>query len=728
MRDRPTVVGLSAGLLSALLLLRPCAPAMGESPSTGAPPAFHVTADAVESTVGGRFLFARGNVRIRQDRWTLYADEVEVDQKEETFTARGSVLFLERGNQIQGSSLRYNYGTGKGVIHDASGFLLPSTTFSADEVYREDERTYRLVKARYNSCDVCQPPPYAWEVRAAEVTIHPEEYLWGTHGTFRVKGVPAMYLPIFRYPLADRQTGFLTPRFGSNSKEGFIYGQEFFWAISDSQDATLGTIYRSKRGLSPTVEYRYILENGRGSLDSQYLHDRQLDEDRYVVNFRHDQTFTSELTGKADVNVRSDKNFPEEFAVGFQERTNLVNSSSGFLRYALPRHTVSLAGQFFQTRSPDAPTTDEEFLRVPELAVTSVEQPLWDASPLLFGQESTFVYLDQVDEISAARLDLHPRFSLPIALASYLTFTPSVGVRGTFYSRGAQDIEEDAVSRGLVELGTEFTSRLFRTFPVRGERLRGIRHTVEPRVAYLYIPEVTQDDLPQFDATDFISPQNRFFFSLINRLSAIMRDPDGRQRRFDFLTLSLETSVTPDARTRTFSDLYLGALQPEDITQAVKAGSVVPISNRPGFSKATERDVANIVARMSITPPWPVSLKVSGSLNPETGQIETGNGHLTASYKDVASFSLGYTLSRPSNEEAVIGELGLTILEGTKLTYLARYDVEEDNFLEQQVGFIYQTCCWALNIIYTRRNTENPDDPPSDIRVNFELLTAPSRR
>jgi LPS-assembly protein len=727
MRDRPTVVGLRVGLLLAWLLVKPYSLALGESPGAGTPPAFHVTADAVESTVGGRFLFARGNVRIRQDRWSLYADEVEVDQKEETFTARGSVLFLERGNQIHGSSLRFNYGTGQGVIYEAQGFLLPSTSFSADELHREDERTYRLVNARYNSCAVCQPPPYAWEVRASEVTIHPEEYLWGTHGTFRVKGVPAMYLPIFRYPLADRQTGFLTPHFGSNSQEGFIYGQEFFWAISDSQDATLGLIYRSKRGVSPTVEYRYILENGRGSLNSQYLYDRELDEDRYVVNFRHQQTFTPALTGKADINVRSDRNFPEEFSVGFEERTNLINSSSAFLSYALPRHIVSLAGQFFQTRAPDASTMDEEFLRGPELAVTSFEQPLWDASPLLFRQESTFVYLDQVDEISAARVDLHPRLSLPIVLASYLTFTPSVAVRGTFYSRGAQDIEEDAVSRGLVELGTEFSSRLFRTFPVDGERLRGIRHTVEPRIAYLYIPEVTQDDLPQFDATDFVSPQNRFFFSLINRLSAVMREPDGRLHRFDFLTLTLETSVTPDARTRTFSDLYLDSLQPEDISQAVK-GDPVAIPNRPGFSKATERDVANLVARMSVTPPWPVSLKVSGSLNPETGQIETGNGQVTASYKDIASFSLGYTLSRPSNEEAVIGQLGLSIIEGTKLTYLGRYDVEEDNFLEHQVGFIYQTCCWALNIIYTRRNTENPEDPPSDIRVNFELLTAPSRR
>ncbi len=236
-----------------------------------------------------------------------------------------------------------------------------------------------------------------------------------------------------------------------------------------------------------------------------------------------------------------------------------------------------------------------------------------------------------------------------------------------------------------------------------------------------------QDDLPQFDGTDFISPQNRFFLSLTNRLSASMREPDGSRRRFDFLTLTVESSIAPDPQTRTFSNLFLDSLQPEDIRQAVE-DERVPVPNRPGFSKATERDFANIVARMSITPPWPISLDVGGSLNPETSEIETGNSRLNASYKDVASFSLGYTYSRDGDQEAWIGQLGLTVLEGTRLTYVGRYDAERELFSEHQAGLIYQTCCWALNVIYTQRDTEQDEDPDNDIRINFEILTAPSRR
>jgi len=129
-----------------------------------------------------------------------------------------------------------------------------------------------------------------------------------------------------------------------------------------------------------------------------------------------------------------------------------------------------------------------------------------------------------------------------------------------------------------------------------------------------------------------------------------------------------------------------------------------------------------------LPPPWPVSLDLSGSLNPEEGKFETTNARLNASYKDIASFSLGYTFSSGANQESVIGELDLAIVEGTRLSYLGRYDAERGVFTENKVGLIYQTCCWALSIIYTHRDTENPDDPKNDIRFNFELLTAPSQR
>ncbi|KRT68782.1 MAG: hypothetical protein XU15_C0016G0001, partial [candidate division NC10 bacterium CSP1-5] len=96
MRDLVRLVILSVGLL--LLVFGFASPAVGQSGGAIAPGAFQITADVVESREGGRVLAARGNVRITREDWTLYADEVDVDQDEETFVARGSVLVFDRGN------------------------------------------------------------------------------------------------------------------------------------------------------------------------------------------------------------------------------------------------------------------------------------------------------------------------------------------------------------------------------------------------------------------------------------------------------------------------------------------------------------------------------------------------------------------------------------------------------------------------------------------------------
>lgn len=717
--------------------------AVAQSAARGSSLPFHVTADTVEGKDGGRFLLARGNVRINRETWTLYADEVEVDQETEDFVAKGEILVFDRGNQIQGSALRFNYGTGRGVIYEARGLLTPATTFTAKEIYRDDERTYRLIDATYTTCGVCQTPPYDWEARASELTVHPDEFMWGLNGTLWLKGVPVLYVPAFRHPLTQRQTGLLTPIFGGNREEGFILNQQFFWAISDSQDATLGVIYRSDRGASPTLEYRYALEEGKGQFNAQYLHDRVEKKDRYLVQFKHNQAFTPNLAGNADINVRSDKDFPQQFGVRFLERTELINSSSAFLSYVLPEHTVTLAGQFQESRDPAVPKSGESVVRAPELSITTFPLPLFgeegdpsrtlapsDTPSLFFEQQSSIVHFQRRKDLDRERVDIRPRLSLPVPVTSYVTLTPVVALRETAYTRGAKDIEEDGVTREMVEAEASLESTFFRMFPVLGERLRAIRHTIEPKIRYLYIPEVTQDDLPQLDGIDFISPQNRVFLSLANRLSAHVREPSGDRRTYDFLAFTLENSVNLDPERRTFSENFLGSLQPENITQAVKDRRSKP--NHPGFSTAQERRFSDLVASLSLVPLRPHEFKGSVAWNTEIDVIDVINASIGTGYPGLVKVEAGYTFRNPDTfkdrkegREGVVGQVTVTPVKQLHLSYLLRYDLEFDRFQENQVEARYQTCCWAVTVLFTRREGEVGRDREDDIRVVFELLTTP---
>src|SRR5262249_58834709 len=78
-------------------------------------------------------------------------------------------------------------------------------------------------------------------------------------GTFNVLDVPILYVPRALIPAnRDRASGLLIPRVGVSNLRGFQMVTPYYWAISKSQDATVGfDIETSQRGGFP-VEYRYI--------------------------------------------------------------------------------------------------------------------------------------------------------------------------------------------------------------------------------------------------------------------------------------------------------------------------------------------------------------------------------------------------------------------------------------------------------------------------------------
>ncbi len=77
----------------------------------------------------------------------------------------------------------------------------------------------------------------------------------------------------------------------------------------------------------------------------------------------------------------------------------------------------------------------------------------------------------------------------------------------------------------------------------------------------------------------------------------------------------------------------------------------------------------------------------------------------------------------------MVGRVTVTPIEQLHLSYLLRYDLEFDRFQENQVEARYQTCCWAISLLLTRREIsirregEIVREPEDDIRLVFELLT-----
>src|SRR4030095_16077098 len=87
----------------------------------------------------------------------------------------------------------------------------------------------------------------------------------------------------------ERQTGFMFPKVGTSSSKGFYTETPFYWAISDSADATIAPLVYSERGPGFTGEYRYVLSNDqRGSAHGLLVQEAQRnDTNNAVRTVRH---------------------------------------------------------------------------------------------------------------------------------------------------------------------------------------------------------------------------------------------------------------------------------------------------------------------------------------------------------------------------------------------------------------------------------------------------------
>ncbi len=680
-------------------------------------------ADELERRERDKLTIARGDVRIQMEDRALYADEVELDQVQEVVRAKGRVQLIEGARRLEGERFEYRYRTNTGVMYQARGAVPPATAFRGVEIHKEGERTYRLVEGSVTTCRVCQPEPGGvdWEVRAKEAVLEQDEFLTAKSASFWVRGIPSFYTPYLIYPIGERRTGFLIPRIGYSGRSGFTYKQPFFWAIDESQDLTLTGVYRTRRGFEGEANYRYILgPEASGSIDARVIQDRLTeteDEVRATVVARHDQQFNPELSLKADINYNSDRTIQREFADTPPElRTANLSNSRVFLTQLWQHYGL----QFMVEESRAlTDTPDSRLRRLPDLAFSAFPRRLF-GSPLLLEMRASGTYLESKEAPDGGRADLFPKLSVPWRVLPWVTMTSSVGFRETAYTKRG-DGGEGGASRELFEAQNSLEARFYRSFEIGGGRVDRLVHLVEPRVAYWYVNPVDQQELPQFDSVDFVSPQNRVTYSLTNRLLAKMKEADGSMRTHEVAALSLSQSYNLDPEERTFSNLYLNALTPERIDQAVREEI-----NRPptGFSKVQERRFSNLVAAIRASPFQHLAFQGLAAINTEESRVDGIEAGVRYTYPEYGWVELAHTFIRDREAAGVVGRFLLTPFKNIAINFLGRYDTFNDVSLENNVVVTYSTCCWLMGIQYVNRSrVPGVGGSEDSVSLFFELLT-----
>ena len=634
-----------------------------------------ILADRMEER-GPELMIATGNVEISRGSTRLSADRVELNRPTGDAVATGHVVFYDGQDQLTGERLDYNLKNGTGVVYNARAFSAPYYRLSGERMERLDESLYKIYRGVLTTCE--DDPPL-WSVHFGSGTVDFDDYVFGENASFWVRKVPVVpFIPVFAAALRrERQTGFLPPTFGNSTLKGYFAKVPFFWAISDSQDATIALDAYSTRGVGANAEYRYILSGrAQGTATGFFVDETELRDDvRGYFKLAHNWTIGPGLSFKADINHASDDDLFREYGDRLFERSLQRTDSNVFITKSWQQW--NFVGNFFWYQDLTTPRS-VELQRLPDLRLTSVRQPVPGVPRALWEFESSAVHFVREVGSEGSRLDLHPRALIPVRPYGSLTFTPFVGVRATTYDQrvvGSKtvyredrvvELTTDAVrTRVLGETGTDFEARASRIYDVKAAGIAQVSHQIEPRVNYTFTDGVAKDKLPQWDGIDTLARRNAFTYSLTNRLLAkTIAGPDERPVKWELARFLVSHTFDADASTRPFSDI---------------TGDLIIDPNRYFRFRA---DAAYSV--------------YAGNA------LRSVNSDIGLQLQDITA-TIGTRWNKSANISFVRGEAGARLSRYLALRGSSDCDAEKGVFVENRVGADLHFQCWALALTYINR-------------------------
>jgi LPS-assembly protein len=481
-------------------------------------------------------LIAKGNVTVTRGDMTLLADEVIYDRINGALDARGHVVMRDPQATVEGESAHLNLEDESGWVDAANADLHPSGfTLQTNRLNKLGGPVYKMADGVFTSCRCGGLERPSWSIVSKDTDLQVSGAGLAHDATFRVKDVPVLYFPYLPFPAnTDRQSGFLIPRISNSNRRGFQYEQPFFWAIDKSSDLTLGLDVETSARVGLITEYRYALSKlAHGDFTVAYFNEQirgkpsgtvppnggplEVPENRFALAGRHIQPFYGQSQLYLDLFAISDDTFLKEintFAKDARDSlalrtTRFTESRIGVIK-TWDRGLLSIENAYYQD------LIDPQDVALERLPRIEAQHGISLLDDRVIGRvDAETVDYQREQGYRGLRGDLAPQLFLPFRLGRVLNGSLTGGLRETVYHLTDQQqvafvvpnpgaptpVNQFRVAPELPQLdqnrarelaevqgrtGTEF-DRVF-DFPYLG--LQKIKHTIEPELQYLFVPQV----------------------------------------------------------------------------------------------------------------------------------------------------------------------------------------------------------------------------------------------
>ena len=463
---------------------------------------------------------ARGQVEVRRDETSIYADSVRFNRESGRVEASGGVRLSSGADRFYGSRLQYNTQDDTGVFEDPTYLLQRERTSrgGAEKLTFLGRARYLMSKATFTTC---QPGQEDWVLHADEIELDYEN-MEGTARRPRLRFFDTTVLasPYLSFPLENRRkSGWLTPYYAQGSQRGFETGIPYYWNIAPEFDATLTPVYMAKRGAQLKTEARYLQRSYAGELRYEYLpDDKEADRSRQGISWQHAHTLRQNLTANVDYNRVSDDAYFVDLASQVRQVSQRTLPQDAYMTYGSSGSSFGLgAGSVVQARvqrwqtlqDPNAPITPP-YDRMPQLSYTRGKTGIGPFDGALAAEAVQFKHDTLVEGV---RTTVNPSLALP-TLGPGWFLTPKAGARYMGYSLDRTAEGQNKAPTATVPWVSLDSGLVFdRDASLFGD---SVQQTLEPRLFYVYAPYRNQDEIPLFDTAlaDFNYPQlfteNRF--------------------------------------------------------------------------------------------------------------------------------------------------------------------------------------------------------------------------
>jgi LPS-assembly protein len=587
----------------------------------------------------------RGNVEItRADQHSL-SNTAQYDTVSQTLDLQGEVYYSEDNLSIYSNSASLKLAQDQATLRNVQ-FINPSAPLRgrAAAAYRESKVLSRYKDVAYTTCP---PGNTDWVLHASDLKLNDATGKGAVKNAWlEFKGAPVFYTPYLSFPVDNRRlSGFLAPSFGNTQLSGFDFSIPYYWNIAPNYDATLRPRYLTERGIMLAGDFRLLTPYSNSKLGIEFMpNDEQRDGSRFLGSLKNTSQFGSYVSSNVDLNYVSDKEYFGELgnALSFPNFSHVRSTAD--LGYRDRNRGISLVGRVENYQTIDKTLTgfNRPYRRLPEIDLGL--EHAFDFMPLHTDLAGEYVNFVHDDLVNGQRFNIKPSVSTPLQ-SEWGFLTPKVSVQHTDYQLSEKDTNTlsqnwpNTVTRTLpimsLDSGLTFEKDLGTTF----------RHTLEPRLFYLYIPKKDQSDIPLFDTSLY----DLWFSNLFreNRFSGIDRIQDANQ-----ITAALTSRLIDSETGLERLKLNIGQIiyfQDREVTAPIRIRNLPPSVLVPeeGLQTPVETDrVSPLIAELSsqFTERW--SGETGIQWNPENNDIVRGKAVLHFVDKAEKILNLGFHYRR----------------------------------------------------------------------------------